>query len=184
MARYIFITGGVVSSLGKGLASAALGALLAGARLQSPPAQARSLPQRRSGHDVALPARRGLRHRRRRRNRPRPRPLRALHRTPGDAARQHHHRPHLPGHSHHASGAAITSAPPSRSSRTSPMPSRISSAKAMTVSISCCCEIGGTVGDIEGLPYLRGDPPARQRSAAPSRDLHPSDFDAVHPERG
>ena len=28
MARYIFITGGVVSSLGKGLASAALGALL------------------------------------------------------------------------------------------------------------------------------------------------------------
>ena len=28
MARYIFITGGVVSSLGKGLASAALGSLL------------------------------------------------------------------------------------------------------------------------------------------------------------
>ena len=28
MARFIFITGGVVSSLGKGLASAALGALL------------------------------------------------------------------------------------------------------------------------------------------------------------
>ena len=28
MARYIFITGGVVSSLGKGLASAALGTLL------------------------------------------------------------------------------------------------------------------------------------------------------------
>jgi CTP synthase (UTP-ammonia lyase) len=28
MARYIFITGGVVSSLGKGLASAATGALL------------------------------------------------------------------------------------------------------------------------------------------------------------
>ena len=28
MARYIFITGGVVSSLGKGLAGAALGAIL------------------------------------------------------------------------------------------------------------------------------------------------------------
>ena len=28
MTRYVFITGGVVSSLGKGLASAALGALL------------------------------------------------------------------------------------------------------------------------------------------------------------
>jgi CTP synthase len=42
MARYVFITGGVVSSLGKGLASAALGALLPGARLQRSPAQARS----------------------------------------------------------------------------------------------------------------------------------------------
>ncbi|MGL4198260.1 MAG: hypothetical protein ACRCSX_10915, partial [Allorhizobium sp.] len=28
MARYVFITGGVVSSLGKGIAAAALGALL------------------------------------------------------------------------------------------------------------------------------------------------------------
>jgi CTP synthase len=51
MARYVFITGGVVSSLGKGLAAAALGALLAGARLQGPAAQARPLSQRRSGHD-------------------------------------------------------------------------------------------------------------------------------------
>ena len=54
----------------------------AGPRLQGPPAQARPLPQRRSGHDEPLPARRGLRHRRRRRDRSRPRPLRALHRPP------------------------------------------------------------------------------------------------------
>ena len=53
----------------------------AGARLQGPPAQARPLSQRRSGHDEPLPARRGLRHRRRGRDRPRPRPLRALHRA-------------------------------------------------------------------------------------------------------
>ena len=42
--------------------------------------EARPLPQRRPRHDVALPARRGLRHQRRRRDRPRPRALRALHR--------------------------------------------------------------------------------------------------------
>ena len=40
MTRYIFITGGVVSSLGKGLGSAALGALLqAQARRRYPPLQ-------------------------------------------------------------------------------------------------------------------------------------------------
>jgi len=37
MARYIFITGGVVSSLGKGLASAALGALLQAQRVFGSP---------------------------------------------------------------------------------------------------------------------------------------------------
>ena len=52
----------------------------AGARLQGPAAEARPLSQRRSRHDVADPARRGVRHRRRRRDRSRPRPLRALHR--------------------------------------------------------------------------------------------------------
>jgi CTP synthase len=50
MARYIFITGGVVSSLGKGIASAALGALAAGPWLPGPAAQTRPLSQRRSGH--------------------------------------------------------------------------------------------------------------------------------------
>jgi CTP synthase len=29
-----------------------------------------------------------------------------------------------------------------------------SSSTAMTISISCWCEIGGTVGDIEGLPFF------------------------------
>ena len=41
--------------------------------------EARSVPQRRSGHDEPDAARRGVRHRRRRRDRSRPRPLRALH---------------------------------------------------------------------------------------------------------
>ena len=50
------------------------------ARTLRRPAKVRSLHQRRSRHDVAVPARRGLRHRRRRRDRPRSRALRALHR--------------------------------------------------------------------------------------------------------
>ena len=69
-----------------------------GARLFGPDPQVRSLSQRRSGDDVALSARRGVRHRRRRRDRPRSGPLRALHRRVGAAERQCHHRPHLPGH--------------------------------------------------------------------------------------
>ena len=87
MARYIFITGGVVSSLGKGLASAALGALLQArgysVRLRKLDPYLNVDP----GHDVAVRARRGLRHRRRRGDRPRPRPLRALHRRGGAADR-------------------------------------------------------------------------------------------------
>ena len=54
MARYVFITGGVVSSLGKGLASAALGAVL--------------LVGRNAGHSLRL---RGCCGRRRRRGRSR-----------------------------------------------------------------------------------------------------------------
>ncbi|WP_424361112.1 hypothetical protein [Methylocystis parvus] len=82
MARYIFITGGVVSSLGKGLASAALGALLQ-ARGYSPFGSASSTPISTSiRDDEPLSARRGLRYGRRRRDGPRPWALRALHRRP------------------------------------------------------------------------------------------------------
>ena len=55
MARYVFITGGVVSSLGKGLASAALGALLAASAVALmagtwlAPAQAEYLQEHRGG---------------------------------------------------------------------------------------------------------------------------------------
>ncbi len=58
--------------------------------------QARPLPQRRSGHDEPVPARRGVRHRRRRRDRPRPRPLRALHHHPDAEVQQLHRRADLP----------------------------------------------------------------------------------------
>ena len=42
-------------------------------------------------------------------------------------------------------------------------------------------EIGGTVGDIEGLPFFRGDPPARPGIAARHCRLRPSDSAALHP---
>ena len=86
----------------------------AGARLHRAAAQARPLSQRRSGHDEPVPARRGVRHRRRRRDRPGPRPLRALHRRARHAGRQRHHRAHLLRGDRARSGAATTSAPPSR----------------------------------------------------------------------
>ena len=44
------------------------------------------------GHDVALPARRGVRHRGRRRDRSRPRPLRALHRREHEPRLERHRR--------------------------------------------------------------------------------------------
>ena len=85
----------------------------AGARLQGPPAQARPLSQRRSGHDEPVSARRGVRHRRRGRDRPRPRPLRALHRRPAtrtdNITTGRIYQEILP-----RSGAATISAPPCR----------------------------------------------------------------------
>ena len=108
MTRYVFITGGVVSSLGKGLASAALGALL----------QARGYKVRLRKLDPYLnvdpgtmspySAWRGLRDRRRGRDRPRPRPLRAVHRRAGDQGRQHHDRPHLSRHHHQGAARRLS----------------------------------------------------------------------------
>ena len=46
--KYLFVTGGVVSSLGKGLASASIGRLMESSRVSRLFHQARSLYQRRS----------------------------------------------------------------------------------------------------------------------------------------
>ena len=105
MAKHIFVTGGVVSSLGKGLTCASIGMLLEAPRPARPAAEVRSVHQRRSGHDEPLSARRSLRPRRRQRDRPRPRPLRAVHQRPADPRLQLHHRPDLPvGHREGAAG--------------------------------------------------------------------------------
>jgi CTP synthase len=63
MPKYVFVTGGVTSSLGKGITAASIGRIL----------KARGIPVSilkldpyiniDPGHDVAVPARRGVRHR-------------------------------------------------------------------------------------------------------------------------
>ena len=99
MAKHIFVTGGVVSSLGKGPHQCVDRHAARKARPLRADAEARSVHQRRSRHDEPLSARRSLRARRRQRNRPRSRPLRALHAGPADPRFQLHHRPNLPvGH--------------------------------------------------------------------------------------
>ncbi len=181
MARYVFITGGVVSSLGKGIASAALGAMLAGARLQGPPEQARSLSQCRSGHDEPVSARRGVRHRRRRRDRSRPRPLRALHRAPGLQGGLRHHRPHLPGDHRPASargdylGATVQV-----------IPHVTDAIKAFVLSGNERCRLRAVRDRRHGRRHRGdavpgGDPPDRQRPAARRRRLYPPDAAALHP---
>ncbi len=55
--KFIFVTGGVVSSLGKGIAAASLGRLARRARPARDDDEVRPVHQRRSGHDEPVPAR-------------------------------------------------------------------------------------------------------------------------------
>ena len=154
MARLIFITGGVVSSLGKGLASAALGALL----------QARGYKVRLRKLDPYLnvdpgtmsPFQHGevyvtddgaetdldLGHYERFTGRP----LREV--------RQYHLRPHLPASDREGARAATISA------RTVQVIPHVTDLIKEFVNRGddevdfLLCEIGGTVGDIEGLPFF------------------------------
>ena len=62
-AKYIFVTGGVVSSLGKGLAAASIGCLMESRGLKVTLQKFDPYLNVDPGHDVAVPARRSLRHR-------------------------------------------------------------------------------------------------------------------------
>ena len=77
-------------------------------------AEVRSVPERRSGHDESVSARRSVRDRRRRGDRSRPRPLRTLHARAVDAGQQPDDRSDLRADHRDASGAAIISARPCR----------------------------------------------------------------------
>ncbi len=65
-AKYIFVTGGVVSSLGKGLAAASLGCLLESRGMKVNIMKFDPYLNVDPGNDVAVSARRSFRHRRRR----------------------------------------------------------------------------------------------------------------------
>ena len=152
--KHMFVTGGVASSLGKGLTASSLGQPASRARPAGHDAEARPVPQRRPRHHEPVPARRGVRHRRRRRNRPRRRSLRALpRRRPARIGERHHRsdllvgdrqgatrgvpRRHRPGDPAHHQRDQVAHPPDGRSD--------------VDVVIT---EVGGTVGDIESLPFL------------------------------
>ena len=90
------------------------------ARADRRAAEVRPLHQRRPGHDVALPARRGVRHRGRRRDRPRSRPLRALHRRQHQPRLERHRRRDLRHRDPPRAPRRLPRRRPSRSCRTSP----------------------------------------------------------------
>ena len=125
MAKHIFVTGGVVSSLGKGLTCASIGMLLEQrglrVRLQKFDPYINVDPGTMSpyqhGEVYVLDDGGG--------DRPRPGPLRAVHPRPPDPRLQLHDRQDLPvGDPEGARRDATTRGRPSRSSRTSPTRSR------------------------------------------------------------
>ncbi len=162
--KYVFVTGGVVSSLGKGIAASSIGALLEARGFKVALAKFDPYINVDPGTMSPVPARRGLRHRRRRRDRPRPRPLRAVHLDDRLADQQHDGRPDL--RLGHRAGAArrLPRARPCRSSRTSPTRSRSRSARSAPEADVVLVEIGGTVGDIESLPFLEAIRQFRQEA--------------------
>ena len=60
MTKYIFVTGGVVSSIGKGIVAASLGRLLKNRGLKVTIQKIRSIYQCRSGYDESIPTRRSF----------------------------------------------------------------------------------------------------------------------------
>ncbi|CAA9541649.1 MAG: CTP synthase, partial [uncultured Thermomicrobiales bacterium] len=136
--------------------------------------EAGPVPQRRPGHDVALPARRGLRHRRRGRNRPRPGALRALHRREPVPRLERHHRPSLLGGDRQGAAGRLPGRhdpghPPHHQRDQAPDPPRHPSARVRR-------------GDLRsrrhgrrhrGPGLHRGDPPDAARGRAGERALHP-----------
>ena len=183
--RFIFVTGGVVSSLGKGIAAASIGRLLVSRGFTRRAAEVRSVHQRRPGHDVALPARRGLRDRGRRRDRPRPRPLRALHRRQHDARVERHRGRHLQRRD------------PPRAARR--LPRRDGPGRAAHHRRDQAADLADRPGDRRRLRHHRdrrhgrrhrvaavprGDPPVPGRRRPAALHVHPPHARAVHQPRG
>ena len=155
----------------------------ASARLCGAAAQARSLPQRRSGHDEPVPARRSVRDRRRRGNRSRSRPLRTLHRRACDEVGQRDDGTHLrrgdraratrrlsrrdgAGHSAHHRRDQGSDRPRHRRARFRAGRDRRHGRRHREPAVP------------------RSHPPARQRSGPARDDVRPPDAGALHPVGG
>jgi CTP synthase len=153
MTRYICVTGGVVSSLGKGIAAASLGAILEARGLKVSMVKLDPYINVGSRHHESVPARRSVRHHRRHRDRPRPRPLRALRRTTTSR------------NSNFTTGR-IYERVIAKERRGDYLGATVQVIPHITDEIKhcirmgagdadvCMVEIGGTVGDIESLPFL------------------------------
>ncbi len=63
MPKYVFVTGGVTSSLGKGITAASIGRILKARGVPVSILKLDPVHQHRPRDDVSVPARRGLRHR-------------------------------------------------------------------------------------------------------------------------
>ena len=181
MTRYVFITGGVVSSLGKGLASAALGALL----------QARGFKVRLRKLDPYLnvdpgtmsPYQHGevfvtddgaetdldLGHYERFTGRARTRDDNI---TTG---------PHLSRHHHQGAARRLSRRDDPGHPARHRTPSRSSCVDGNEGVDFVLVEIGGTVGDIEGLPFFEAIRQLGNELDARPGDLRPPDAAALHP---
>jgi CTP synthase len=160
-AKYIFVTGGVVSSLGKGLAAASIGCLLESRGDEGQPDEVRSVPERGSGDDVAVSAWRGFRDRRRGGDRSRPGPLRALH------ARQTFPRQQLDDGRIYEQIIAKERRGDYLGKTVQVIPHVTNEIKAAMKKVAqdvdvAIVEIGGTVGDIESLPFMEAIRQMRQ----------------------
>ena len=153
MTRFIFVTGGVVSSLGKGIASASLAAILEARGIKVTLIKLDPYINVDPGHDEPVPARRGLRHRRRRGDRPRPGSLRTLRAHDHGQAQQLHHRADLRNvirkerRGEYLGGTVQVI--PHITDEIKACIQKAAAADGVTM-----VEIGGTVGDIESLPFL------------------------------
>ena len=156
MAKYVFVTGGVTSSLGKGITAASIGRLLKSRGLSVSILKLDPYINVDPGTMSPVPARRGLRHRRRRRDGPRPGPLRALHRREPLAALATSRpaastRPSSPRSAAATILGGTVQVIPHITNEIKERIGRVARDGSADVVI---VEVGGTVGDIESLPFL------------------------------
>ena len=182
MTKYIFVTGGVVSGLGKGITAASLGRLLKSARSEGGGPEAGPVYQCRPGHHEPLSARRGIRHRGRRGDRPGPGPLRALYRRGSEPVFQPHHRQGILERAHQGAPRRISGRDGAGHSRISPARSKalsIPSAKRPMPTWSSP-RSAAPPATSKSSPFLEAIRQVSHRGRAGKLPVHPRHAGAVH----